>query len=82
MFLINGFKSETEREKQARSVPKSLFSALGSALATETVLRASQGQWGYKPVRCGPERENRNEINSEFSKWCGREDSNLHGLPR
>jgi hypothetical protein len=31
---------------------------------------------------CGRQGEKRNEINSDFSEWCGREDSNLHGLPR
>ena len=31
---------------------------------------------------CGPQRGNSNEINAKFWKWCGREDSNLHGLPR
>jgi hypothetical protein len=31
---------------------------------------------------CGRQGEKHNEINSDFSKWCGREDSNLHGLPR
>ena len=29
-----------------------------------------------------PENENRNEKDGKFGKWCGREDSNLHGLPR
>ena len=33
-------------------------------------------------VRCGRQERNPNEINAKISWWCGREDSNLHGLPR
>ena len=32
--------------------------------------------------RCRRQNENRNENDGKFGKWCGREDSNLHGLPR
>ena len=33
-------------------------------------------------ARCDTQRENISEINGDFLGWCGREDSNLHGLPR
>jgi hypothetical protein len=33
-------------------------------------------------ARCGRRVRNPNENNKDFSEWCGREDSNLHGLPR
>jgi hypothetical protein len=32
--------------------------------------------------RCGLQEKIPNEINAKFWEWCGREDSNLHGLPR
>jgi hypothetical protein len=32
--------------------------------------------------RCGPQREKIEKIKAKIFKWCGREDSNLHGLPR
>src|ERR1700761_1400919 len=32
--------------------------------------------------RCGRQSRKLNEINGDFLEWCGREDSNLHGLPR
>ena len=33
-------------------------------------------------IRCGLQEKIPNEINAKFWEWCGREDSNLHGLPR
>lgn len=58
----------------------------GFAAATSFGLGASTSAMALRPphltIRCGPEAGKENEINASFFDWCGREDSNLHGLPR
>ena len=33
-------------------------------------------------ARCDTQSEKTNNDGAKFFEWCGREDSNLHGLPR
>jgi integrase len=55
---------------------------MASYFTREGLRTMSELLFPHLSVRCGRQSEKPNNFNADFSKWCGREDSNLHGLPR
>jgi integrase len=76
---LEAMAARWHRSTRARPTASGWRSRPCTSLRTRTEI---EHLFPHLVIRCGRQAEKPSRINGIFWKWCGREDSNLHGLPR